>query len=138
MQDKSSSFIVQWPPVGQLPESPEVSQARIAREMPDQAIALGLQAEFGPSVVWHGTATEARELQAAIARECAESDQPCADDWINADCPAHAMLDDQALLDRLVMVRRMVTRRVAGEGVGNAANVRGAKHGRPRQRLQSE
>ena len=95
MTRKSHTVVVRWPPVGQLPESPEVVEERTTRTMREQAAVLGMTIEFGPGVVWHGTAAEGQELHASIARECAASETPCADDWINADCPAHATLDDQ-------------------------------------------
>src|SRR5438552_2642543 len=114
---KNPTVVVRWPPVGQLPESLDVVEERIRREMSEQAAALGLDIEFGPGVVWNGTAAEAQELHAAIARECAASDNPCASDWINADCPTHATLDDQNGLDHLLMARRMASRLAAEEGI---------------------
>ncbi len=71
--------------------------------------------------VWHGTQQEAGELVGAINRVCA-----CeygAGNVVLRRCAAHSLLLDQAALDRLLFLRRIRTRLLAGEyqeGAGGA------------------
>ena len=61
---------------------------------------------------FHGTSAERDELLAALARNC--TCQPDADGHTKA-CPAHDLLHDQRILDRLIFDRRIRGRLLAEE-----------------------
>lgn len=56
------------------------------------------------SAVWHGTTSEGQELVQAVRHHCTCPPGAAAR---NSTCPAHELLTDQQMLDRLLFARRI-------------------------------
>lgn len=76
-----------------------------------------------PQPVWHGTRDEAIELTSVIAGNCSCEFEPKSGARVST-CAAHAMIEDQRLLDRLAFAR-YIARRLVQQEFGLAPSTAG-------------